>query len=84
MNSRSPFLFIVGLLLIGGIATAAFRNTTYRVPFLPGAAQSVWLIEARIEFDAEGGPVQVDLTLPPAQNDFRFGAETRRLPTTDF
>ena len=72
MTQRGPFLFIVGLLLLAGIATALFRHSEYRVPYLPGAAQSVWQIDARIEFEATGGNSQVVLTLPPEQSDFRL------------
>ncbi len=75
MTQRGPFLFIVVLLLLAGITTAIFRHNTYRVPYLPGTAQSVWQIEAKIEFRASDGPVKVDLTLPPSQNDFRISSE---------
>lgn len=76
MTQRGPFLFIVGLLLLAGIATALFRHAEYRVPYTPGTAQAVWQIEARIEFDANGGPTQVKLTLPPEQSDFRMISES--------
>lgn len=76
MTQRGPFLFIVALLLLAGIATALFRHSEYRVPYLPGAAQAVWQIEARIEFEADGGNTQVVLTLPPEQNDYRLISES--------
>jgi len=76
MTKRGPFLFIVGLLLLAGIATALFRHAEYRVPYTPGTAQAVWQIEARIEFDANGGPSQVKLALPPEQSDFRMISES--------
>jgi len=76
MTQRGPFLFIVGLLLLAGIATALFRHSEYRVPYLPGAAQAVWQVEARIEFEANGGNTQVLLTLPPDQPDFRLIGES--------
>jgi len=72
MTQRGPFLFIVGLLLLAGIATALFRHSEYRVPYLPGAAQAVWQIEARVEFEADGGKTQVVLTVPPKQSDYRL------------
>ena len=76
MTKRGPFLFIVGLLLLAGIATALFRHSEYRVPYLPGAAQAVWQIEARVEFEADGGNTQVALTLPPEQSDYRLIGES--------
>ena len=53
-----------------------FRNIEYGVPFLPGTQQDVWQIEARIEFEALGGPNQVVLTLPPAQDGFELIRES--------
>lgn len=76
MTQRGPFLFIVALLLLAGIATALFRHSEYRVPYTPGTAQAVWQVEARIEFDADGGRSQVVLTLPPEQSDFRIISES--------
>ena len=66
MTQQSPFVFVVALLLVAGIATAAMRHMTYRIPFLPGEQQDVWQVEARIEYQARGGPTQLWLTLPPA------------------
>jgi hypothetical protein len=72
MTRRGPFLFLVGLLALAGIAGALFKYHTYGVPFLPGTQQTVWHVEARIEFTAQGGPAQVALTLPPVQSGFRI------------
>ena len=76
MNRRGPFLFLVGLLFLAGVATAVFRHTEYRIPFLPGAQQTVWQIEARVEYAALGGSTQVYLTLPPEQSGYRLLSET--------
>ena len=80
MTQRGPFLFIVALLLAAGVATALFRHSEYRVPYLPGAAKAVWQIEARVEFTADGGAAQVVLTLPPEQNDYRIINESTASP----
>ena len=76
MTYRGPFLFLVALLFISGAGTATFRHLTYRIPLLPGAQQSVWQIEARIEYRAIGGATQAYLTLPPEQSGFRIVSET--------
>ncbi len=75
MTQRGPFLFLVVLLAGAGIASAVFRNQQYGVPFLPGTQETLWQIEARIDFQASGGPTQAILTLPPAQTGFRVLAE---------
>ena len=71
MKQRGPFLFLVALLLVAGLGTATFRHNAYRIPLLPGTQQTVWQVEARVEYTAEGGSTQVLLTLPPEQNGFR-------------
>ncbi len=71
MTQRGPFLFFVLVLFLGGACTAAYRNDTYHIPFLPGTEQTVWQVEARIEYDAQGGATQAYLTLPPEQSIFR-------------
>jgi hypothetical protein len=76
MTQRGPFLFLVALLLLAGIAIAAYRQNEYRIPMLPGAQQTVWEVEARIEFLARGEAAQAFLTLPPNQDGFRVISET--------
>ena len=76
MTQRGPFLFLIALLFITGAGTATFRQLTYRIPLLPGAQQSVWQVEARIEYTASGGATQAYLTLPPQQSGFRIISET--------
>jgi len=76
MTQRGPFVFLVVLLLIAGIGIATFRQQEYRIPILPGAQQTVWEVEARIVFRAQGQATQAYLTLPPNQDGFRVVSET--------
>lgn len=76
MTARGPFLFFVLVLVAGGIGTAFYRNSAFHIPFLPGAQQTVWQVEARVEYIAQGGATQVYLTLPPEQTDFRIISES--------
>ena len=71
MRQRGPFLFLVALFLLLGLGTATFRHDTYRIPLLPGTQQTVWQVEARVEYLAQGGSTQALLTLPPEQTGFR-------------
>jgi hypothetical protein len=49
-----------------------FRHREFGLPFLPGAQETVWQIEAKIDFWADGAPVQVILSLPSNQADYRI------------
>ena len=72
MTQRGPFLFLVALLLLAGVGIANFRHVEFRIPWLPGAQQMVWEVEARVEYVALGEPTQAYLTLPPNQDGFRL------------
>ena len=84
MNHQGPFLFLVLLLFLAGIGTAGFRHQTYRIPLLPGEQQTVWQVEARIEYTALGGASQIFLTLPPEQSGFRLLEGTGAAPGFGF
>jgi hypothetical protein len=72
MTQTGPFLFLVILLAGAGIATAVYRHQASGMPFLPGAQQTVWQVEARVSFNAHGGETEAILTLPPEQPGFRL------------
>jgi hypothetical protein len=75
MTPRGPFIFLVLLLAGSGIASALFRHYEYGMPFLPGTQETLWQVEAKIEFRAQGGPTQAIFTLPPAQSGFEVVSE---------
>ncbi|MEQ8858528.1 MAG: UUP1 family membrane protein [Pseudomonadales bacterium] len=75
-TQRGPFLFFVIALFLVGVGTAAYRHSSYHIPLLPGAQQTVWQVEARVEYLAQGGATQVYLTLPPEQSIFRLISES--------
>ncbi len=72
MTQRGPFRFLVVMLIVAGLASATFRHKEFGIPFLPGAQETVWQIEAKINFWGDGTPVQVLLSLPSNQADYRI------------
>jgi len=64
MVSRVPFYTIVALLILTGLCTALLRHVQLGIPFLPGQQEKVWLIEARVDFNSQNGPVLASLDLP--------------------
>jgi hypothetical protein len=67
VNQKRTFYSILILLALGGIMIAVFRHLATGTPFFPGQEKSVWLVEARVDFDAADGPVSASLSLPDEQ-----------------
>lgn len=78
--SRLPFYFIVGLLMVLGIALSLHRHIQMEVPWTPGEQRQVWEVEAIVDFTALGDPVRVDLALPSNQRGFRVLTENTASP----
>ena len=83
-HSRIPFYLIITTLVIVGLTTAWMRHLEMEIPFFPGERQPVWLIEARVDFVADGGEVLVSLDLPSSPPGFRMFAEHAASPGYGF
>lgn len=82
--SRLP-LFTIVLLLIGlGVGIGFWRHTQTGMPLTPGQEQTVWLVEARIEFDAFNDPVSASLELPRSVPGFELVNEQASSPGYGF
>jgi hypothetical protein len=67
VNQKRTFYFILVALALTGVVLALLRHLTTGTPLLPGQEQSVWQVEARIDFDADGGPVTASFGLPEVE-----------------
>ncbi len=67
MSSRLRFHAVLILLALAAILVAVLRHMETGIPFIPGQEKSVWLVEARVDFTAKGGPVDASLSLPDKQ-----------------
>lgn len=65
----SLFILVVVLLVIG-IGLTMHRHLVYEVPLFYGETQTVWSVEAKVEFTAHGDPVKVSLSRPGEQEGF--------------
>jgi len=68
MNQKRTFYTILVCMALTGIVIAVLRQVMTGTPFLPGQERSVWLVEARVDFVASGGPVSASLSLPDVQS----------------
>ena len=84
MRLRSGFTLAVGVLALSGLLIAALRHVETGIPFTPGVERSIWLVEARIEFIALGGPVTASLSLPDNPRQFEIAQERAASPGYGF
>jgi hypothetical protein len=75
---------MVCLLALAGVALAVLRHLETGIPFSPGQKQPVWLVEARVDFLADGGPVTASLSLPEAVPGFELHEEQAASPGYGF
>lgn len=80
MTSRIPFYILISLLIISGIGLSMYRHDVYGVPWTPGKERAVWEVEARVQFDAIGDPVQVKMSAPGTQQGFTLIDESTSSP----
>ena len=77
---RSTLLWTALLLISLGVAHTAWRHLVHQVPLLPGGQQEYWDIEARVELQALGDPVQIKLAVPQSQPGFLMQSEHTASP----
>lgn len=64
MNSRVQVGIIAALFIVLGLALTIYKHLELGFPLTPGQYKTVWTIEAKTSFYAEGGPVKASLALP--------------------
>ncbi|PIE41714.1 MAG: hypothetical protein CSA49_02065, partial [Gammaproteobacteria bacterium] len=56
---------IIALLLtLIAISLCYYKNTELGLPLLPAEMNNVWTVEARISFQANGGPAKAEFYIP--------------------
>lgn len=69
-DSQMSLVTLVVVLLVVGIGLIIHRHLVYEVPLFYGETQTVWSVEAKVEFTAHGQPVKVSLSRPGEQEGF--------------
>lgn len=69
MSPRAQ-VYILGILFILlGAGLVTYKSQMLALPIIPGAYQTIWTIEAKVEFVADGAEVKVSLALPKTQTN---------------
>jgi hypothetical protein len=64
VSDKLTFHTVLVLLALCGMLFALLRHMETGIPLIPGQEKTVWLVEARVDFVADGGPLSVSLSLP--------------------
>ncbi|MCK7545755.1 inactive transglutaminase family protein [Marinobacter bryozoorum] len=83
-RSRYPFYLAIFLLIAAGIALAVTRHVQLGIPWLAGEQKPVWMVEARIDFEATGEEVLVSLNVPDNPPGFRVLSQQAASPGYGF
>jgi hypothetical protein len=70
--------------MAAGISMAVWRHIDLGIPWLTGEQRPVWMIEARVDFDAIGEPAKASLHLPSHPPGFRILTEQAASPGYGF
>lgn len=70
MRAKVFFYVLIASLFILGIFQSVQRHVALDIPWLPGETRTIWSIDARIDFVAQGEPVLASLSTPKAQAGF--------------
>ena len=69
MSPRSQVYLLGALLILLGVGLVTYKSQMLNLPVMPGAYQTVWTVEAKVEFQATGEAVKVSLALPKTQSN---------------
>lgn len=79
-DAQVSLVVLVLVLLVIGIGLTLHRHLVYEVPLFYGETQTVWSVEAKVEFTAHGDPVKVSLARPSEQDGFALLNEAGASP----
>lgn len=80
LTPRLPFFLLAGALLFIGIVLILHRHWVYEVPLLYGETQTIWSVEAKVDFQAQDKPVNVTMSRPSNQKGFTVLKEAAASP----
>ncbi|NVK36894.1 MAG: inactive transglutaminase family protein [Gammaproteobacteria bacterium] len=80
LTPRLPFFLLAGVLFLIGIVLILHRHWVYEVPLFYGETQTIWSVEAKIEFQAQDEPVNVTMSRPSNQKGFTVLKEAAASP----
>ncbi len=69
MEGRFQLGLMIAILIIAGLGLTLYKHFALGFPLLGKDVSTVWSVEARVSFKAQGDTAQASLTLPDQQSD---------------
>ena len=69
MSPRVKVYLLGCLLIVFGVGIVAYKSQILGLPITPKEYQTIWTIEAKVEFEARGEAVKVSMALPKNQSN---------------
>lgn len=67
MKNKLQLTIIITVLIVIGLGAAIYKNRVLGFSFLPDKMETVYTVETKITFNADGGPVTVSMNLPDSR-----------------
>jgi len=64
MRNKIELTILITILLVLGIGTTIYKINVLGFSFSPDKKETIWTVESRVNFQANGGPVKISLNLP--------------------
>ena len=84
MKNKKAYFIAVSVLALIGISLAAYKTIVLGVPLFPRKEGIVWLVEAKITFNAQNAPVKASLILPQKKRGYKIFHEDVLLTNYSF
>lgn len=84
MSARVQLYIVVFILISLGLGLTVYKNQKLGFPLMPGAKDKYWVVEAKLSFEATGGPVQVSLAIPTGTDNLQIVDEQHVCPWYGF
>mgnify|MGYP000167287560 FL=1 len=68
MRRHYQLYILVSTLIIVGMSAAIYKHFVLGFTFTPGGQETVWQVQAKIEFEAENGPAKVSMIMPSSDS----------------
>lgn len=83
-RSRYPFYLSILILIVAGLTLATLRHVQLGIPWYAGDKKPVWMVEARVDFEANGEEVLVSLSVPDNPPGFHVLSQQAASPGYGF